>query len=546
MKRRERLWAELTGVGVALALALIGLLHILLSSRAELMFYSGDSVLMPLIRNSMERGEAFQWVMSTTFFFPEIAQYLAVSALLPETHAALAASGVLNIMLLYGATRALTRSTLGALSARRQIAAALGGLGLFVALGFLENSSAESGSGPFEIFTLSFTLTYYSATIIATVVLLAIAAAWLRSSSWGTRCWLLVATAVISWISALSNPLYLVWAVAPVGVALGVLWVVTVFRRTILWNLIPFVAVMGLATGIGYRGRRQFSGMLGLNPDSYVHLGKWRYSVSSMAHHMLDRASTPAGIIGMAALIALGAWALYLGKRGLLHRDRPQAVLLLFCGILAVALPVGALLTGQDAPRYLQPMFLVPVLSLPIAIVALWPRTGAWTPSWLRRPGLITKVRIGTAVLTGALLLITGSIVGNLSYDRASCLENWLSEQDGRLVGAGGFWTGRSISAYLPDQVILQTLGASYYNWMTNLATYEQPAVDYVLVSDADSTQFGPSSAAEFLSVAGNPAHIVQCDGFDIWDYRGTPGQQVLYQRIIDTARIDRLSRFGT
>ncbi len=85
---------EALGALVALALSVIALRHVVATPRVALLWYDGDSVLLPLVRRSLDAGQPFEWAMSPAlFFFPELPVYLLCSVVTATPQQALALNG---------------------------------------------------------------------------------------------------------------------------------------------------------------------------------------------------------------------------------------------------------------------------------------------------------------------------------------------------------------------------------------------------------------------------------------------------------------------
>ena len=164
---------ELAGLGAALALALAAMAHLCLTPRAWILFSDADSVLLPMMRASRAVGEPQQWALSSVLFLPERALYDATAALGLGVRATLAIDGVVNLVLLYGCFR-FVAALLRRGSRAAAVAASVTAFAAFAAFTLLDSSAAWDS---LELPSLLVTTTYYSATVLATVVAVGLGAA---------------------------------------------------------------------------------------------------------------------------------------------------------------------------------------------------------------------------------------------------------------------------------------------------------------------------------------------------------------------------------
>src|SRR4051794_4884923 len=86
---------------ILLALA-VEFAHIATSYWADFFLYSGDSLFMVLLRQSLARKEHIEWVVSSQFnLFPEGVLYAISSLVTNSVRASLVLNGVLNVVLFY-------------------------------------------------------------------------------------------------------------------------------------------------------------------------------------------------------------------------------------------------------------------------------------------------------------------------------------------------------------------------------------------------------------------------------------------------------------
>lgn len=533
--RRVGMRTELIGVLAAVSLACIGLLHVLFTPRVHFLYDYGDSMVGPILYNALHSGDLFSWYTSPTLFIPEMAQYLAVTAIVPDAHWAVAITGVMNFVGIYLATRLLVNVGVPAVSRRGQVALAVTGLALFVGFGFLEVGSTGFAvlGHALQMFTLSYTLPHYSATLIATLLTVALAGLWLRPQSRAWRAWVGAALVLTVGVTVTSNPLFIVWALVPVAVAFAWALIRNITDRPLLWRMLSFGVLAVAAAGLGMFGRKLLAQWIVTDGASYIHRHYEVETLKGYWHQIQAFASTPLGFaeaVLYAILFVLIAVVTVLGLR---ERAPHRVLLTVYVGATALMTTVGTVLVGQAAPRYSLPALTFITVMLPV--FAWW-----WIPSVRRMPISERAWRQASrviAVVTVAIVVVTGIAVSNQRSEGAECLQSWIDEQDSAepLVGAGGFWTSRRLAAYLPEQTILQVYSNMPLLWQNNGGSYlGRDRIDYVVVAPQDDAGAEiPDHAEVFRSNFGEPASITQCTDFEIWDYRGTPGQALLSQAIL-------------
>ncbi|HEV7623774.1 MAG TPA: hypothetical protein VGO26_06530, partial [Amnibacterium sp.] len=260
--RRSPLVVEAAGLGAALAVALAAVAHLCLTPRAWVLFSDADSVLLPMLRGSAAVGEPQRWALSSVLFLPERALYDASAALGLGVRASLAIDAVANLVLLYAAFRivaALVRpgppshAVMGALTA----------FSAFSAFTLLDSTAAWDS---LELPSLLATTTYYSATVLATVLAAGLGTAALA----GARRRAGAAAAALGALTAasvLTNPLFLAWAVAPLAIVTVLL--ITVRRVSLLRGAV-LGATLAAGAGLGAALRIPFASVIVRDAGAYA------------------------------------------------------------------------------------------------------------------------------------------------------------------------------------------------------------------------------------------------------------------------------------
>ncbi|WKK71832.1 hypothetical protein Q0F99_01225 [Rathayibacter oskolensis] len=174
-RRGAALARESAGLLLVLAATLLVLWRLSSTPWWTYLLSEGDSLALPLLVQSVQRGEPMQWVMtSQLLLFPELPLYLVSLALAGGGSAAsLVVSAFVNVAVLYLALRWLAASVLAGQRPARRVAAAVVATGLVLVLvategrGMINNGAFASGI----LFT-----TYYSGVVLAGLVVLALLA----------------------------------------------------------------------------------------------------------------------------------------------------------------------------------------------------------------------------------------------------------------------------------------------------------------------------------------------------------------------------------
>src|SRR5690606_30306112 len=200
-----------------------------------------------------------------------------------DVNAALFINAVVNLVALYGAVR----FTAG----RRRSGRAPVGWSLLASIvfGLLVVTEPSASRDALELASLLTTTTYYSATVIAVVLSVALVR---RACDRPQPTRLLpVMLAVIALVSTLSNPLYAAWATVPLGVLLGVAALYPAARARAL----PLIAWLVGGTVVGFLARIPLSAWITNNGAEYAQPGRWPESVRYYSDLLAVRMSTPLG-----------------------------------------------------------------------------------------------------------------------------------------------------------------------------------------------------------------------------------------------------------
>ncbi|OIH95232.1 hypothetical protein BIU90_03680 [Curtobacterium sp. MCBA15_001] len=531
--RLRALGHEAVGTLVALALAVIALRHVIATARVSLLWYDGDSVLLPLVMRSMQAGEPFEWAMSPAlFFFPELPVYLVCSLVTATPQQALALNGVLVLLGVYALLRAVANELMP--SAARPARIAVSAIALaFLTLLVLTESSASATS--LELASLLLTTTYYYGVVLA---LLATAVLVLRAVRTGhPSVPVLVVLGLVATCTTASNPLYVPWSGAPVVVTL----VLLALARRVPWRPALFLSgTVVVGAVVGYLVRIPLRPFVSLDPSTYVHPELALSTLGFFASLTDVRSGTVAGDAGLVlmlvgVLLSVGGtvWAWRAGA------SRTVLVASALPVVTIVAVSLGVVVAGSDTPRYLEPIVVAPLLAL-IAVCELVRVAVRQTRVYRPARGIRVGLALGAAAVLAAGVAVTPSTIQTVqtaSYAPAACLDRWAEGRD--VVGVGQFWTVRPLATYASTNVRMLQVRDSFqvYPWLVDLGSYRRADPSFVVVGSGD---VWPTSVEDQL---GAPTSVTHCTGFDIWDYAGTAGATTLRKQVVDSAAEVRRER---
>ncbi len=349
----------------------------------------------------------------------------------------------------------------------RPVAGSVLAFAAFVALILLEGPGGMPG---FHLALLTATTTYYSATVVGTLVIVGLLR---RTLDGAPPVRSIPAIVVVAAVSTLTNPLFVVWCVLPVVGVVGIL----LLGRRIAPRLafVTVLAVVGSAAA-GYLLRAPFATNIVAAGGNYLRPDRAGTAAAHLAEVSGATVSRWNGVLWFVAVLALLAACAVVGLRAWRRHD---AAVIAVCAV-AVAAPVSSavlvVVAGTDADRYLQPWVFLPILVLAVR------------PPVLSVPRAVSALVASALAVGGVIALpVTGAAAGREDADLA-CVTRWV-EQSGR-TGAGQFWTVRAPKLALadPSQLIQVDNTLRPYDWLVNRAERRGPVT--FLVEDAVSVPF--------------------------------------------------------
>ncbi|MCU1526911.1 MAG: hypothetical protein JWP75_674, partial [Frondihabitans sp.] len=523
--------AELAGFLGATVVALLAMAHLVLSGRSTVFFYSGDSVLMPLVERSLREGQPFEWAMSSVLFFvPEIPVYTTIAAIVPGVHADLVVNAIVILVALYAILRGLIGVVLPQARRRLKIAVALAPIAVLLVCSLMEHTDHR---GTLELVSLFLTTTYYYGTTLALVGTIALMIGAVAGSSVRRRRAALAGIVLTATLATFSNPLFALWATVPGALALALL-----FRRGLVARRPLVVTAATLVGGsvLGYLARTPLQKYVSIELGHYFRFDRMMHSISFYVDDYFSTASSWQGAVEMTLLTVAVTGVLAIALVALIRRWPTRITLGLTTSATSILVTVAvAIVLGTTATRYLMPLFFAPTAASVVLAAYAVERIPQLTGLRLRRPGrripgALVAVSVALASVVGvAATRVIESAPSTQTYAAATCLAHWVGNRD--LTGVGRFWTMRALKTYGSPAVKILQISADYNAslWLDNAADYTGQDISYLVVDHLSS--FSESPVAEL----GPPVTTITCGEYSILDYLGTKGETILTQRVGDS-----------
>ena len=489
---------------------MIGLIivgHLASSDRAVLLYSDGDSLLNALVVQSIAAGQAQHWMMSTVLFIPELIVYGALSLLGLSPSATLTLNAIVNVMALYAAFRYVA----GSLNiSRHPVGASLSAFALF---GLLTLSDHSSDRNSLELASLLATTTYYSTTIIATVLVIGISSRLVEEPRQRIASRLFLLVGIVA-ISTLSNPIFTAWATIPLSVVLAALTASRFLNRRRATTVFAAVLVGSL---LGFICRIPLGDMTGNSAAGYLQPNQWHASANYYFKLAVDRVHRPEFII----IVIIGVLSLGAGITCTILAFRRRMPGTLFIAMASWFVPLstvaGAVILGTHAARYLQPIVFMPLLAIVILPRMLTGRSTHKVAS-LRVIAVCGSVALAAFIAAGFFSvprMMAGVALSN-SNPSLKCVTNWINAS-GR-VGAGQYWTVRAPKLHLknPRQLVQVDYHLNPYTWLVNRADYENVSVTFLITA---AEQFPFDLPKDLRNVRTTK---IKCGTYTITDFGGT------------------------
>ncbi len=333
---------------------------------------------------------------------------------------------------------------------------------------------------------------------------------------------------VVCGLATLSNPLFLLWAAAPL---LASLTIVAVVRRRRLRAILLMGVVIAAGSAIGYAFRIPLHRFISVDSPAYFHWGDWQPSLQFYRLLVDDLALSHRGQIEIVLWILAFATCVA-GAVFAIVRHAPARVLFVFAlsALVPIVDVVVVMFAGAMVARYVSVVLMAPLLGVAVAAQLLFRAIRA-----SRRPHTVGRRlsgRVRWAAVAIAILLIVGGVTVPRAHalvntadqktdPGATCLTKWIGHRD--ISGVGQYWVSRPLEVYGGPRVHLVQVNPdlTVFPWLVNLALYRHLHPSYVVTGGVDL--WNPT-----LSRLGKVRSTVSCPGYTITDYAGEPGAATL------------------
>lgn len=491
----------------AVTLALAAVWHMAFTSRSWMLYYDTETVLPALIWGS---GTLQHWALSAVLFLPEMALYGVIALMGMSLKATFTAYAVANFFFAYLALR-MTAGLVANVSRPMRAFGALLTFTAIVAFAFLDDSPRWD---TFELVSLLSTATYYSATVIALIATIGIAAALTgQALSRGRQIRLVCGLTAVAFVSTASNPLYLGWVCIPLVATLLVL----AWSRLLRFRTTASIScILAGSASAGLVARLPFAGLITKSTSAYAVPGRALSTAIYYVRMLAERASTLSGFASLVLMLILVISSVML-SRHFIRQKSPAVALVATMGWMSPLITLcGAVALGAVGTRYLQPLFYAPAITLvlvPVLLRTRWPaaRSRPWLSS-VRKPAVTMSIAMIIVLCCG----LFGVPLFRKSADidtSIRCVDGWITAQN--RVGAGRYWTIRGPKAYLANQSLLIQVDDHFnaYPWLVDRTDFNTHYVSFVI---HDTTNPAP-----ILPRAVGPTHtsVVRCGRYTIEDF---------------------------
>jgi len=528
--------AELAALLVPVAASFIELAHIATTGWRAVYLYAGDSLTLPIIRQSLDRKEAIQWVFSSQLnLFPEGILYAIASIFTRSISTSLAINSVINIALFYIVIR-LIMSVSTTITRMRQRLYSIACTLIVIGYMLLETYGSRINQTQATYFLFN---TYYDGLVIIGLFVLYILLRQIRSrqSLWSkTNIALTLFALLLPALTIASDPLYAMQFTAPCVVVLAIFYCCRYASRR---RLLFLAVVQALAFDIGMSGRfflRSFIGEALQGHEIETSLGVF--------DHILAPFSTIAPLnpsitlymrilINIVIYFLIVFYVLIQMNRKLKDKHAKLQPLSLFvlCFIAVEPLVLGVLLTAMNGlqDRYLITPILLPPIGLVLIVAAIESRRVQW---WIERSILLVAA---LAVLLGLVALTRTKPLIAAGYNGSTCLAAALDYHAAN--GVSDYDTARALDVYGVDGIrVLQTEGVKPYAWLNNLASYENKQFSFAVVTK--------DGGFHYFDNLGKPSSVQSCPTFWVYQYApGSAGYRTLNQGMDASLQQQLLSR---
>jgi hypothetical protein len=503
--------------------------HIADSSWLQLFFYNGDSLTLPVLRESLAHKEPFLWVSSSQFLlFPEGIFYAISSFLTKSVRGSLVFNAGLNMVVLY----VLFRWVAGIISKSTRYLKQLFALGSCLLLIFymlLERHSISINVS--SVATLFLFTTYYYGVIIAGIFMLCTLLKTtkdFKSLKETTKSqWALIAlTSLVALLSTFSDPIFIVQFIVPILIALFITYICGGIR---LKQSLIFAIPSIIGCIVGYIARAPFKAFIGISLGNHVATQQIPTTLTVFHDSISYNLKSRSGSLELLLIFSVLAFSLvyicwwvyqkthYKNK----SLDGLLFLLALFSLIEALIVIFFSIAIGSMVTRYLLPMVIFPMLGLlpllnTVEVVSVKAKFKKVNHIIVYIPILIIVI----VLVLGILSIGRASyVLSDASYTDAKCLSTALDNKPA--YGIGSYWTVRSLDVYgqSDEQAYQVSSNLLPFVWQTNLGSYKGKNFTFIIVDKQVTTNVRIVPLAD-PAIPANPEKIHNCVDMKVYVYK--------------------------
>jgi hypothetical protein len=521
---------------VVLSGLVIELAHIGKTSWKGIILYDGDSLTLPLLRESLAHKEHLLWVFSAQLnLFPEGILYALSSIFSKSIRASIVVYALITMLSFYFIVRLIIK-TISKSSKRRQRVFSV--LLTLILLGYmlLETQRGIVNQDAATYFLFS---SYYSGLLLIGLLEVYIILKQLNLADqlkYTKNIFLATSTIALTTLVIASDPLYVVQFVLPIIVTCLLLFALKKLSTKKLL-IITASQILGLAAGLC--SRSFIRPLLGENLSTHLSGGLTVRAVQDGAFSILStvspyqstwgvRARVYISIIVYFSLLLYALVSINNKFKGKKYVKSPLKLFVLFFAVLEPIITYLSLLIANSIQeRYFINTLIVPIIGLAIFADVKVP---------IKFKAIVKYSFIAFFILIiicGLLSLRSSSTLVSSNYPDETCLEASLDHKP--VYGVGDYYISRALDAYnLDNERVLQVKpNFSIFPWLNNLGAYENKNFSFVVV-EKDWNEIETNNNIQNLTISNLPGYsfetlgsktkVKDCPDFYLYEY--SPGSE--------------------
>lgn len=520
---------ELLGIAIVVIATIIEMAHIATTGWLSLYLYNGDSLTLPLLRQSLAHKETFLWASSSQLnLFPEFVIYAISSAFAHSVRASLFLNSIFNVLIFYFLARVLLNQVSKASRYAKEL------LALIIVLVLISYMLLESPSTAIQtLATYYLFTTYYYGVIVIGLAQLIITLHQIKANySFKDKKYISLSVfgIILSSLAATSNPLYFTQMLLPIVAALLIFWLLKYINyRKFLIGFIPLL----ISFVLGLIGRTFVKSLIARSVSSYfghiLSLVNFKYNLRLLheeitvvnVNNLRLRIFFSILVFSVSLFFALFAINDKIKRRKKIEKIMSLKVFIsLFVVLEFFSASLSALVIEGFEGRYLVAPLIIPVIGLVVLIDTKF--FGFFRRNWLTFLVIVSLVilPLGISDISKANALLASTAPDE------QCLEAALDYKPAD--GVADYWIARYLDVYNTyNQRVLQLdPQLLIMPWQNNLASYQNKKFTFIVFPTVTLTgqNINPQNYLQF----GKPSKVSDCK--DIYVYQYLPKTKGYYE----------------